>query len=149
MDHILSASLEDYLEAIYNLSQTTREVRSKDIASMLAVSRASVTGALRILSERGFIHYRPYGPISLTAQGQQLAARVVRRHEVLNRFFGEVLGVDADLARGTACCAEHSLGPEITPRLTAFVDYVMRSQGKEMSIAGQFQRYWESSCHGK
>lgn len=149
IDENLSASLEDYLEAIYHLSQGPDGARSKDIAQKLAVSRASVTGALRMLADRGLVNYKPYGQITLTDNGQQLAARVARRHEVLNRFFAEVLGADADSARQAACQAEHALGPEITPRLTAFVDYVMRSQNNEMPIAGQFQQYWESFCHGR
>ncbi|MHC4552263.1 MAG: metal-dependent transcriptional regulator [Planctomycetota bacterium] len=148
IDDNLSASLEDYLEAIYHLSQGPEGARSKDIAQKLAVSRASVTGALRTLAERGLVNYRPYGQITLTEQGRSLAAHVARRHEVLNRFFAEVLGADADLAHRAACRAEHALGPEITPRLTAFVDYVMQSQDDEIPIAGQFQRYWENFTHG-
>jgi len=49
----LSSSLEDYLEAIYNLTVESNIARSKDIAESLGVSRASVTGALRVLKEKG------------------------------------------------------------------------------------------------
>ena len=52
----LSASLEDYLEVIYNLSKQSRVARSKDIAEALGVSRASVTGALRTLTEKNLVN---------------------------------------------------------------------------------------------
>ncbi|NLK42576.1 MAG: metal-dependent transcriptional regulator, partial [Planctomycetes bacterium] len=71
----LSASLEDYLEAIYVLLQSGNVARSKDIAEHLQVSAASVTGALRTLAERQLIHYKPYGYITLTDKGQQAASR--------------------------------------------------------------------------
>lgn len=140
----LSASLEDYLEAIYNLSQRETVARSKDIADALGVSRASVTGALRTLSEKQFVNYKPYEYITLTDKGEQLAVRIARRHAILNQFFADVLGVDADLAHEAACRAEHSLGSEITPRLVAFVDFITRTRDAEDNIAQQFQQHWES-----
>ena len=65
----LTQSLEDYLEAIYDLMQETKSVRCSSIADRLHVKRPSVTNALRALSERGLIVYLPYVPISLTEQG--------------------------------------------------------------------------------
>ena len=138
----LSASLEDYLEAIYNLSQADAVARSKDIAEALAVSRASVTGALRALAEKGLVNYKPYGYITLTKAGTQAAAKVVGRHAVLHRFFAEVLGADADLARAAACRAEHTLGPEITARLTAFVDFIAQPGRRDHPIVEMFDQYW-------
>ncbi len=88
----LSASLEDYLEAIFNLAGESREARSKDIAEALGVARSSVTGALQILKERGLANYEPYGCITLTRQGQTAAREVVRKHDVLKAFFTDVLG---------------------------------------------------------
>ena len=140
----LSASLEDYLEAIYNLLERETVARSKDIAELLGVSRASVTGALRALSEKQYVNYKPYGYITLTDKGEQLAERIVRRHAILNRFFADVLGVDAALSHEAACRAEHSLGPEITPRLAAFVDFITRKRGGEGNIVEQFRQHLEN-----
>ena len=55
----LSASLEDYLEAIFNIASQSKIARSKDIAKMLGVSKSSVTGALRALKEKGLANYEP------------------------------------------------------------------------------------------
>lgn len=138
----LSASLEDYLEAIYHLAVGQEVARSKDIAEATGVSRASVTGALKALSEKGLVHYQPYGYATLTEKGQEVARRVVRRHEVLARFFEGLLGAEASTAQAAACRAEHTLGPEITARLMAFIEFVSKTQNDGLDIARQFQDYW-------
>ncbi len=140
----LSASLEDYLEAIYHLSDAETVARSKDIAERLGVSRASVTSALRVLSEKGLVNYKPYGYITLTEKGRKPAVRVAGRHEILRRFFAEVLGVNEQTAHEAACRAEHTMGPEITSRLVSFVDFVTQGQDDADSVVGQFQDYWHS-----
>jgi DtxR family Mn-dependent transcriptional regulator len=142
-DEKLSASLEDYLEAIYHLSAWQDVARSKDIADSMGVSRASVTGALRALSEKGLVHYKPYGYTTLTEKGREAAGRVARRHEVLGLFFEHVLGVDAATAQSAACRTEHTLGPEVTARLMAFVEFLSHTQDDGRDIAQQFQAYWE------
>jgi Mn-dependent DtxR family transcriptional regulator len=111
----LSASLEDYLEAIYNLSSDSQFARAKDIALTLDVAKASVTSALRTLAERELINYKPYGYITLTEQGRHLALKIARRHEMLSFFFAEVLGVEPGTAQKAACRTEHPLGPEVVP----------------------------------
>ena len=139
----LSASLEDYLEAIYHLTAGRGVARSKDIAEAMGVSRASVTGALKALSEKELVHYQPYGYATLTEDGQQIAREVVRRHEVLTRFFEDLLGAKASTAQAAACRAEHTLGPEITARLMAFIEFVSVTRNDGQDIAKQFQQYWE------
>lgn len=138
----LSASLEDYLEAIYHLTAGQEVARSKDIAEAMKVSRASVTGALKTLSEKGLVHYKPYGYATLTQEGQQIARRVVRRHEVLTRFFEGLLGAEPSTAQAAACRAEHTLGSEITARLMAFIEFVSKAQDEGQDIAQQFKHYW-------
>jgi DtxR family Mn-dependent transcriptional regulator len=137
----LSASLEDYLEAIFNLSSENQFARAKDIALTLKVARASVTGALRILAERELINYKPYGYITLTERGRKLAWKIARRHETLSLFFTEVLGVEETAAQKAACRTEHTLGPEVSNRLTAFVEFVRQRQAEGHDVAQLFQQY--------
>ena len=139
----LSASLEDYLEAIYHLTAGQEVARSKDIAERMKVSRASVTGALKTLSEKKLVHYKPYGCATLTEKGWQTARRVAGRHEILTRFFEDILGAEASTAQAAACRAEHSLGPEITARLMAFVEFVSKRQDDGQDITKQFQQCWK------
>ena len=145
----LSASLEDYLEAIYNLAQESDGARSKDIAEALGVARSSVTGALQALSDRGLANYRPYGCITLTRSGQTAAAEVVRKHNVLMSFFLDVLGVDKDTAQQAACKAEHALGPEIISRLLSFIMYVTESDKKGRDVAREFRRFHSKRSTGR
>jgi DtxR family Mn-dependent transcriptional regulator len=139
----LSASLEDYLEVIYNLSTDSNVARSKDIAEALHVSRASVTGALKALSDKGLVHYKPYTYTTLTEQGRSVANRIVRRHAMLAQFFESVLGADPATAEAAACKAEHTLGPEITARLMAFIEFVSQTQDNGDNITQQFQHFWQ------
>lgn len=138
----LSASLEDYLEAIYNLSSDNQIARAKDIAQVLHVAKASVTGALRTLAQRQLINYKPYGYITLTERGRRLAWKIVRRHETLSYFFAQVLGVEMAAAQKAACRTEHTLGPEVTSRMTAFVEFVQKKQADGQDLAQLFQQYW-------
>ena len=137
----LSSSLEDYLETIYNLISSKQVARSKDIADALNVSRASVTQALRTLSVKELIHYKPYGYVTMTDRGEQMAAKIARRHSILESFFVDILGVDPAQGGDAACRAEHALGATITNRLSQYVEFVgaMRKNGTD--LIDKFQDY--------
>jgi DtxR family Mn-dependent transcriptional regulator len=83
----LSASLEDYIEAIYHIADEKLVARSKEIATRLNVSRASVTEALRALAKKELINYAPYEAITMTAKGRKVAEDVIYRHESLKKFW--------------------------------------------------------------
>lgn len=137
----LSASLEDYLEAIFNLADDVGGARSKDIATTLGVTRSSVTGALQLLREKGLADHEPYGCVTLTQRGEAAAREVVRKHDILASFFADVLGVERDVAQRAACQAEHALGSEIISRLLSFIDYVAFSGQSGRDVAGEFRLF--------
>jgi DtxR family transcriptional regulator, Mn-dependent transcriptional regulator len=143
----LSASLEDYLEAIFNLARESTMARSKDIAKLLGVSRASVTGALRVLKKKGLANYKPYDYVTLTEPGRIAAAKIARKHEILKSFFINVLGVESDVAQHAACRTEHALGPGIIARLMCFIEFVTRSGRNGCDMADEFQRFCDSRNH--
>ncbi|GAB4344679.1 MAG: metal-dependent transcriptional regulator [Desulfobulbaceae bacterium] len=134
----LSASLEDYMEAIYNIVHEKSKARSKDIAAALQVSGASVTEALRSLSEKGLINYTPYEAITLTRRGRRVAEDVVRRHNALKKFFIEVLGVPDEVAETGACRVEHAAPPDIIDRMIDFTDYLETCPEKSRKLIGEF-----------
>lgn len=140
----LSASLEDYLEAIFNLAGESKVARSKEIAKLLGVSKSSVTGALRVLKEKGLANYKPYDFVTLTDDGRAAAAEVARKHNILKSFFVNVLGVDVDIAQRAACAAEHKLGPEVIARLLRFIEFVTRSSKNGRDLADEFKQFCES-----
>ena len=89
----LSASLEDYLEAIAELCNAEGHAHSKEIAEKLGVKMPSVTEALRQLVEMGYIIYNTHYPVELTPAGRSVAEEIVQRHRELKRFFAEILGL--------------------------------------------------------
>jgi len=136
----LSASLEDYLEAILNLSADEEVARAKDIAVALNVARPSVTGALKILASKHLINYKPYGYVTLTPAGMEAARKVARKHDIIKSFFVEVLGLEDGVAHDAACKAEHALGWQIVRRLGEFSEYVsLRDNG--FDIAEEFRNF--------
>ena len=145
----LSASLEDYLEAIFNLAGESNVARSKDIAKLLGVSRSSVTGALRALRKKGLANYKPYDYVTLTEAGEAAAAAVARKHNILKSFFVNVLGIETDIAQRAACKAEHILGPEVIARLLCFIEFVARSSKNSYDLADEFKQFckdrWQNS----
>jgi DtxR family Mn-dependent transcriptional regulator len=122
-DEALSASLEDYLEAILQLERTSRVARVSEIAGQLGVSRPSVTGALKSLGARNLVAHARYGHVTLTEEGARIAGGVERRHLAIKDFLTGVLGIPGDRAETTACKMEHVLEPEI---LAYFIDYAGR-----------------------
>uniref|UniRef100_A0A7C4RPR2 Transcriptional regulator MntR n=1 Tax=Desulfatirhabdium butyrativorans TaxID=340467 RepID=A0A7C4RPR2_9BACT len=133
----LTASLEDYLEAIFHIIEEKQAVKPKDIAKRLKVSNSSVTGALRSLAEKELINYAPYDVISLTPTGMIAAKDVIRRHEVLSDFFVKVLAVDESDADKAACQMEHSIPKFILERFIQFAEFIeVCPRGGSKWIAG-------------
>jgi DtxR family Mn-dependent transcriptional regulator len=120
----LSASLEDYLEAIYHIIKEKHVARSKEIAAILKVSRASVTEALRALAKRELINYAPYEAITMTTKGNKAAESVIFRHDALKQFFIEVLAVDPPVAEEGACRVEHAAPPEVIAHMISFIEFL-------------------------
>ena len=99
----LSASLQDYLEAVFHLVRQQKVARVKEIADRLKVSMPSVVKALRVLAARGMVNYEPYKFVTLTTEGENIGAEVARRHELLCEFMEKVLAVDHERAERNAC----------------------------------------------
>ena len=137
----LSASLEDYLEVIFNLANHAEKVHYTDIAQQLRVAKPSVTEALHTLKQKKLINYRPYGDIKLTSTGKKAAARIVRKHNILKSFFTNVLGIQKDLAQKSACKTEHALGPEVVSKLLDFTNFIGRLSRKNTRIADEFKQF--------
>lgn len=104
-------SAEDYLETILRLSKQNGAVRSVDIAAMLGVSKPSVSHAMKLLKEDGYVAMDRYGTVTLLEKGLEIATRVYERHTVLSNML-QNLGVPEDIAKADACKMEHALSQE-------------------------------------
>jgi len=119
----LTASMEDYLEIIFLLVRKNKVARAKDIANHLEVKKPSVTGALRVLSEKGLIKYSPYGYIDLTEDGEKAASKIFRRHEIINEFLTKILQVEPERAQDDACKIEHAMSDSTLEKLVNFIHF--------------------------
>ncbi|MBS7008566.1 metal-dependent transcriptional regulator [Anaerostipes sp.] len=105
-------SRENYLEAILMLKQEIGQVRSIDIARKLNYSKASVSRAVGILKQGGYITVDGKGYISLTSEGLEKAEAIYERHKTLTSFFMHTAGVPEHVAEEDACRCEHVLSKQ-------------------------------------
>ncbi|MBT3182675.1 MAG: metal-dependent transcriptional regulator [Deltaproteobacteria bacterium] len=118
----LSASQEDYLEAIYEIAGDNGVARVRDIAKHQNVSMASVNGAMKRLVKYELINHGRYDYIELTDKGKKRAAKVAKCHALLKKFLVDVLGVDKNTADKDACAIEHHLSEITVKKLITFLD---------------------------
>ncbi|MEK7722176.1 MAG: metal-dependent transcriptional regulator [Elusimicrobiota bacterium] len=120
----ISASLEDYIEAIFHIVAEKQAAKPRDLAEKLKVANSSVTGALKMLAGKALINYAPYDIITLTPAGKMYAQDVVRRHEVLRNFFVNVFAVNFKESDEAACSMEHSIPGAILERFIQFAKFM-------------------------
>ena len=118
----ITASKEDYLEKIYDLSLVNEKVRSIDVARALKVSRASVNKSLGGLKQDGYIEQEPYGAIFLTDRGFEVAKETRKRHNALRKFLTKVLNVSYETADVDACEMEHAISEETAEKLYKYLE---------------------------
>lgn len=126
----ISASLEDYLEAIYEIIEEKQNVKAIEVSRRLGVGRSSVTEALKLLSDKELVNYHKYETISLTKNGERAAKSVILRHNTLFAFFNQILGLDPDESHKNACKVEHVISEEAVKRIIDFVDFASNSKDK-------------------
>ena len=102
---------EMYLEAILVLAKKSGYVRSIDVSEYLGYSKPSVSRAMGILREGGYILMEKDGAITLTDSGKKLAETIYERHTVLSELLNR-LGVDEKTATDDACRIEHVISDE-------------------------------------
>ncbi len=107
----LQESGEMYLETVYILSQKSDSVRSIDICEYMGYSKPSVSRAIGLLKNGGFIVVDGKGYITLTQQGKEVATKMFERHTMITDFLVK-LGVDKDVAAEDACKIEHHISEE-------------------------------------
>jgi len=142
----LSASLEDYLQVIFHLEESNRVARAKEIADQMSVQRASVTGALKALANRGLINYSPYSHITLTAEGRYIAHDIVRRHNTLREFFIATLQLDPQQAEANACRIEHAIDAVAVDRLVHFLEFLKFCPRTNLEWLDGFALYCQSGA---
>jgi DtxR family Mn-dependent transcriptional regulator len=114
---ILSRSVEDYLKAIYALSERGEAAATSRIAQALEVQPASVTGMVKRLAEAGWVEHLPYRGVTLTTSGTREALRIVRRHRVLETYLSRRLGYSWEDVHAEAERLEHAASDDLIDRM--------------------------------
>ena len=104
----LHESAEMYLETIYSLSKVNSTVRSIDVAEALGYSRPSVSRAVGLLKNDGYLTMDQDGFLALTEKGTEAAEKIYERHTILTAAL-MALGVDKETAAEDACKIEHDI----------------------------------------
>lgn len=112
---------ENYLETILILSQREGAVRSVDIARELGFSKPSVSRAVGILKDSGFIQMEENGLISLTDTGKEKAESIYERHRILTEFLADIAGVSKEQAEEDACKMEHIISQDTFQGIKRYV----------------------------
>ena len=116
----LLESGEMYLETILILKNKYGYVRSIDIAHEMNYSKPSVSRAMSLLKEDGYIENDPHGMILLTKKGQAIAEKIYDRHKTLTKYLIS-LGVSEDTAQKDACRIEHVISDESFDKIKSLI----------------------------
>ena len=108
--HLLESG-EMYLETILVLSKKKPAVRSIDVGEYMGYSKPSVSRAVGLLKDGGYVIADPDGHLTLTDAGREIAEKIYERHTVLTAFLVR-LGVDPETAAEDACKMEHHISDQ-------------------------------------
>ncbi|KYC44857.1 MAG: manganese transport regulator MntR [Candidatus Methanofastidiosum methylothiophilum] len=106
--------VEEYLEAILDISIEKNVAKTNDIAQVLGVSPSSVTEVIQRLNKNGLILYEPYKGVKLTEKGLKIANKIKRKHRIVEIFLSDYLNIAPDKIHHEACRMEHCISDEVT-----------------------------------
>jgi len=113
----LTAPVEDYLKAIYELERSGQPAETNAIAKTLSIAPASVSGMIRRLARQGLITHERYHGARLTAAGRKAALLTIRRHRVIESYLTKALGYSWDRVHDEAERLEHAASDELIDRM--------------------------------
>jgi len=115
--------VEEYLEALYKLTEDGKPAKTSEIASELGLSPSSVTEMLKKLENKRYIKYKPYYGATLTRKGRRMGRRVTRKHRILERFLHDILKIKKKDVHEQACEMEHVISDEVEEALCKFLSH--------------------------
>lgn len=116
-----SASVQNYLKAIYTLQENEATVTTSALAEHLNISAASATNMVKKLARLKLANHSPYHGVQLTPRGQRQALEVIRHHRLIELFLSETLGVPWDRVHAEAEKIEHVISEDLEDRIAVFL----------------------------
>ena len=124
---MLSKSEENYLKAIYHLSLNAKGgISTSAIAQQLETKSSSVTDMIKKLAEKQLVIYKKYQGVTLTKEGEKIAANVIRKHRLWEVFLVQKLNFNWDEVHEVAEQLEHIHSEKLIDELDALLDYPKR-----------------------
>jgi DtxR family transcriptional regulator, Mn-dependent transcriptional regulator len=117
----LTAPVEDYLKAIYELERAGAAAATTGLAARLGVAPASVTGMVRRLAGQGLLTHERYRGVRLTMLGRKAALLTIRRHRVIETYLVRALGYRWDEVHVEAERLEHAASEDVINRMAAAI----------------------------
>lgn len=118
----MTQNREDYIKAIFKIAEREREVSNQKIADSLGVSRASASEMVRKLIQEGFV-LAEGRQLSLSAEGQRIAKRILSRHRLWESFLMTMLEYEEAEVHEQAELLEHISDEKLMERLNAYLQY--------------------------
>ncbi|WP_165226576.1 metal-dependent transcriptional regulator [Aquisphaera insulae] len=121
-----SLTVENYVKTIALIAarrSADQAVSTGELAQAMRVSPGTVTGMLKTLSEASLATYTPYEGARLTAAGERLALKVIRRHRLLELFLARTLEMSWDEVHEEAEHMEHAASERLIDRIDAFLGF--------------------------
>ncbi|WP_286878124.1 metal-dependent transcriptional regulator [Methanosaeta sp. UBA458] len=119
----LSRKAEDYLEAVYVISQEKGHVRIRDICKELGTKPPSVVEMVKKLNDRGYLVYKKNEGVYLTAEGEEIGRIIKDRHDTIFAFL-KFIGVPEQVADEDACVIEHELHTKTVEQIKSLVSFI-------------------------
>ncbi len=116
---MLSASVEDYVKAVYELEARHGAASTNALAARLDVSAPAVSAMVKKLATLGYVRHSRYRGVALTGEGRRVALEVLRHHRLLETYLVEELGVPWDRVHAEAEVLEHVLSEGLEERIAA------------------------------
>ena len=105
----VSATVEEYLEAIYRLEESKGSAKTSELAQRMKVALGAITNTVESMENQNLIVHEPYKGVKLTSKGRKMALDVLRRHRLSERLLTDVLQLDWSKAHDAACKLEHAI----------------------------------------
>jgi DtxR family Mn-dependent transcriptional regulator len=118
-----SLAEENYLKAMFSLSNTKGEVNVNELSKHLEIKMPTVTSMMKKLSAKKLVHYESYKPLRLTEKGKKEAALIIRKHRLTEMFLVEKMGFGWEQVHDIAEQIEHIQSPEFFAKMDELLGY--------------------------
>ncbi|MEM2900117.1 MAG: metal-dependent transcriptional regulator [Thermoplasmata archaeon] len=145
----MSEKKEEYLEAMYRLTDGKKPIKTTEIANYLKVAPPSVTEMITNLAKDKLVKHVPYKGVTLTEEGIRQGRRITRKHRILERFLSDILNVKKEETHDQACKIEHILSDDVEAEMCRILSNPKECpHGSEIPSCPKYPTGCKSCCKG-